>query len=529
MTAANTVAVLKNHIVIAAAPVMSKDLVQGGEYRTLDNQQVLTSQRSDGVWLVANQDKSIIGEVLIPDIKGDGGNAGTGVVESVAHIISKVLVPVVAKAVGTKCTDVADTCQVVPDWRCTSIPKPSGAGSEDCAPGTLTTIQENGQCCKDTCVTYRHQKGTGAVCERSWVRPTPSPPAPPTLPPCPQSCKSNFDNCRNKYQNPDSCLAFAARGQLCSGAGTATAQCDAKNFIKGGGAGDCDGGQSLQCIPAVCAEALSCENADNKDLQLACKEAWQKDPKQQNCDEMCVCEKGFYWDNALGECTKQCPSGDACEAVIEQDYLEAGNRQGDCKETAVGSTCKTSCASFSCLSKPGFSDREDKYCAQQKDEKACDSRICNWVGAGGAGPTFVCEGDFGQDARWTISDPGHCDGGGGGAMEACEYFRESQCLVSSECTASNWQNQCSDVVRATMAQCQGQCFNSKVTNDEECSGCIFDELMKSDGVNPGETDATACCPCLDDAFAKLGVDMNADEINQIMLSGCQMQPDQNDD
>lgn len=519
--------VLRNHIVIGAA-VQAKQLVQGGQYRTLDRQQLIASQDTKKAWHISNQDKSVVSDVLKTDIKGATGNAGTGDIIAVAHMVSAVLLPVVVPDIGSLCTDVSPTCRVVPADVCARAQKPTGTGNSDCAASTVTTVQRDGQCCKDNCFIFRHQNGVGDMCRRTPItRPAPVTDPSPSLKACPASCKSTFDNCKKKYQNPETCLKYAAQGQLCSSAGTATTPCDASAFLKNDG-GECGGGQTLQCTYKPCLVGTFCENADNADLRAQCKEAYISDPSKKNCIEECQCPRGQSYDNAQQKCVKQCGDVTQCESTIAQNFLDSGANAAKCAGTDVGDTCKASCLSFTCVSKPDQKEGMDRYCTPSKDEKTCNTPlkyngksydICEWLGAGGAGPSWVCSMSNG-DADWTISTPGQCRGGGGGAEEACDYFRETQCLVDSECPEGGPKAECQNVVASTLKRCSSKCFNSKIIDDDQCSGCIYDSLMTTDGVNPGETDATACCGCLDDAFIKQGVDMTAKELNLILSAPC---------
>merc|ERR1719272_2569738 len=158
-------------------------------------------------YFVSNSDGTAYTQIVKPDQVASNG---------VYHVLNKVLLPAKAGDPGTACKVKAGPCPVA---RCMT-PPPFDPNLK-CGMSTLLMWGRGAVCCPEMC-TWRANGGTGDRCKSTGVTTTPTRPAPitppitPQLKPCPDDCKSVLQACVAKGYEKSQCLAYAAKGYLCT-------------------------------------------------------------------------------------------------------------------------------------------------------------------------------------------------------------------------------------------------------------------------------------------------------------------------
>ena len=249
------------------------------------------------------------------------------------------------------------------------------------------------------------------------------------------------------------------------------------------------------------------------------------------CHAGCFCPKDTpVFDNAQGKCIAfaNCPKESQCETNIKADYLDAGNLPQDCtKHNNDGDYCKTSCDSNKCVAKPNFADVEkvEAYCNGLTQDKCGPKgdkteKYCEWAAddASATGPVFVCSAGNAGESAWAIQSEGQCSAGGGIDTSVCDYLTQTSCLTKGKCdTTSDTYTKCFGLVKTTYSNCQTSCFASS-HKDKKCSDCLISNLFKTNTLNLAQPDIFTCCGCLDETFAKVGLQMN--QLQQLLDAPC---------
>jgi len=398
-----------------------------------------------------------------------------------------------------------------------------------CGFSRLLMWGRGGTCCPEMCV-WRANGGTGDKCKSTGTTTTRTRPAPvtptmvPQLKPCPGDCKSVLLACVAKGYEKSQCLAYAAKGYLCTVADSSGkrkgVQCNADNLLPEDPDSQCPDVQTYNtcggCQP-------TCENPRPMCTRM--------------CHKGCFCPRDKpIFDDAAGKCidADACAKPSQCESAIGGDYLDSGNAAVTCPDTGEDATCNAECIT-GCVPKKnmGGGQKVIDLCAKftqgvcgKMSDPPNKSEACQWVGSDtDSGPTFECSAADDGDAAWAIQSAGTCGGGGGTADEVCDFLEETQCLDKGECSDTAM-GQCQGLVKTTFSSCTIPCF-AATTKEKPCATCLINTLFETNTLNLDQPDIFSCCGCLEKSFQR--VNIQKDELEAILYSPCKKHSPTGDD